>query len=265
MSSHAYSSTHSDSLPDYSRGIVISVLIHCLIIGFLVVRNFVTVDDTIDYRQAIRVDIVGLPEKIKEENLPLKPIAPEKKETKPAEPEPTPAEPAKVEPVKTKPKPLPTKVDKTAVNLDKAKQKAALQKLKNLSAIEQIQQDLDKEKKAKASKPAPIKGNIISPGTDLTGLDKLQHQNYEADLDRHIKKYWALPQWLTKKNLKAQIIIRVDEKGQLLSRELVKSSGNPSFDDQVLRTVDEANPLPAPPLKLTAKARVDGIVIDFEE
>lgn len=243
---------------DFSKGIIISFTLHIGIVLFFTLKTFLFADEIIDYTQAIRVDLVGLPEKITQDQ-----IAPKVEDTKPIEKEIT-------KPVveKKTAKPLPAKTDPDTINLDKTKlkQKEALQKLKTMSAIEKIQQEIDKEKRpTKTAKVMQVKGNVLAPGTELTGLDRLQHENYASSLDKHVKQYWSIPEWLAHKGYNAQAIVRINEQGQILSRQIVKSSGNANFDESVLETIDQANPLPAPPEKLSAKVRVEGILIGFGE
>jgi colicin import membrane protein len=160
-----------------------------------------------------------------------------------------------------------------AVNLEKnkSKQQSAIEKLKAMAALDKIKQDVEAEKKkeiakGKADDGGPkVKGNVLSPGTALTGLSKLQHDNYAADLDQHIKQHWALPEWLAKRDLKAQARVQIDSRGNILGRKIVKSSGNPSYDEEVLATIDRSAPFPAPPEKFLAIVSVDGILIGFPE
>jgi colicin import membrane protein len=241
---------------------------HVVLVVFFTVRAVFFPEAPIDYRAAIRVDIVDLPDKI--------PTAPEPSSTTTAPPQPPPeaakpeppkpAEPAKVE-VKPEVKVPPLK--KTdAVDLSKAKneQKKALEKLKQMSALDEIKKQVAQadSKKSDAAK-FQFKGNALSPGTDLTGLSKIQHDDYVASLDRHVKQYWALPEWLARKSLSVRIRIKIDERGFVIKSEIVKSSGNPDYDDRAIAAVQRASPFPAPPSKLVNIVGVDGILLGFPE
>ena len=122
-----------------------------------------------------------------------------------------------------------------------------------------------KEADAKKTTAAKVKGNVLSAGTALSGLSKLQHDTYIADLDSHIKQHWSIPEYLAKKDYKAQVRVRIDENGQIISRQISKSSGNPNYDAEVLATVDKSAPFPRPPEKFIAIVQVDGILIGFPE
>nr|WP_295902477.1 TonB family protein [uncultured Bdellovibrio sp.] len=263
-----------------SRGIGISFAIHALIISFFTLKTVFFTPEQIDFTQAVRVDMVGLPDKVEPKTLP----APTKEEAKAALPDkeiakekPVEKPPEKVVEKKTPPKTEPIKVPEKkddGVNfvIVKNQQKIALEKLKAMAALEKIKEDVAQEK-AKAP-PAhgkadngtqKIKGNVLSPGTSLTGLTKLQHDTYASDLDSHIKQNWSLPEWLAKRDFKAQARVFIDSRGNILGRKIVKSSGNASYDEEVLATIDRSAPFPAPPEKFLAIVSVDGILIGFPE
>lgn len=224
-------------------------------------------NDVNNYESAIRVDLVGLPDKIDPKQL----TSPEPTPTVPAEKEKAEPPPPIIE--KETPKlPDKSKIDPESINLDavKKKQKQALDKLKSLNAIEQIKKNLEAQKKqaenAQTQKSnTQVKGNILSAGTELTGLNKLQHENYLGQIDRQIKTNWSIPEWLAKKDYKAQVLLKLDEKGMVLSRQIAKSSGNPNYDDVVLETIDKSAPYPAPPEKLINIVGVRGLLIGFPE
>lgn len=253
-----------------SSGIAVSFAIHAVIISFFTLKAVFFQAESIDFSQAVRVDMVALPDKITNE-LPPAPAKPESKPQLPEKkPEAPPVEKAVEKVVKKTPPPKTVKED--GVNLEKVKnqQKNALDKLKAMAALEKIKQEASASKAAESSKssvtePAKVKGNILSPGTSLTGLAKMQHENFASDLDRHIKQHWSLPEWLAHRDFKAQARVFIDSRGNILDRKIVKSSGNPSYDDEVLATIDRSAPFPAPPEKFIAIVSVEGILIGFPE
>jgi colicin import membrane protein len=266
----------NDELP---RGLVVSFVVHAVIISFFTLKAVFLTPESIDYSAAIRVDIVGLPDKVKPEDV--APPAATKEEAKtalPDKPEKTPPPPKPVEKPVEKPAEkavkMPAKKDLDTVNLEKTKhdQKNALEKLKAMAAVEKLKEDAANEKKKKeaaagtaAAGGPKLKGNVISPGTAITGLAKLQHDSYVVDLDHHIKRNWALPEWLAKRDLKAQVRVTIDSNGNVLSRRISKTSGNSSYDEEVLATIDRSAPFPKPPDKFTSVLAVDGILIGFPE
>lgn len=264
----------------FKRYVKISAIVHvAILLGLTIQATFFT-DPPIQFEKAIRVDMVGLPEKIKE-----LPPAPPAKES-PAPPAPTPPEPvAETPPPKKEPpappkktaqaeaaKPkLPTRTkekDPDAVNLDKtkSKQKQALEKLKQMEALEKIQQELESENKKKAAQAASqvkYKGNVLSAGSELTGVNKLQAETYISDVHRHILQNWSLPEYLKNKRFRTDVVVRFDQSGNVLSKEIVKASGNPLFDEMVLSAIQKSSPVPVPPDKFSKIASIEGFLFRF--
>lgn len=264
---------------DLINGFLVSMVAHLLIVFAFTIKVFFFPSDDSSLLTAQRIDIVALPDKALPTQMP-KPAEPDQPEaTAPPPPSaPTPPPAAAKEPVVKAPQPKPTP---DTVNLERAKaqQKAALNRLKSMEALEKIERDLEREraeaerKRLEAVAAATraqagavrIKGNQISPGTSLTGIDRLEHESYRNDLDRHIKKFWSLPEWLARKKFRAKVLVKIDDKGRLLQKRMIESSGDREFDDSVVATLDQAAPLPPPPEKFIAKVAVEGILIEFGE
>lgn len=268
--------TFRSDTADQKKGLVFSLTAHAVLLLFLIVKSTLFTSDSIDYQSAIRVDLVALPDKD-----PAIPAA-----------TPTPAEPVKpieavtptMPPIEKLPQKQPV-VDETAINLDKVKKqeekkiekidekkkKDALDKIKKLSALEKINSSVETERIEKLvglseSKHKPAyKGNVLNPGTELTGIHKIQHENYVALIDRQIKENWTLPQWLANKDFRAQALLKVDQDGQIIYNQIYKSSGNANYDDTVIETIRKSGPFPKPPEKFTAILSEKGVLIGFPE
>lgn len=281
--------TPTKSQPDdLKRSIGISVLLHGVLISLFAIRSLFFSEPLIDLSQAITVSVGELPDNnrlppkaqpaqsvAKEEPTPPQPepAAPVEPEPAPkpvAKPEPTPPakETAKVEPDKTK---MPPKnvAKEDEVNLEKsrARQREALNRLKTQSALEKIRQDVKNESatRVRNSNAAPMPTRVIAAGSALSGLDQLHANDYLSAVDRNIKQVWTLPQWLMNKPYKTQILVKISTQGQILSTDIISSSGNSSYDQYCLEAVEKAAPFPQVPDKLSEKFRVDGIVIGFPE
>lgn len=245
-----------------SPGVIFSFCVHSTLLSMFLFKAAFFPSEQLAYETAVRVDLVALPDKVQPDLA-----EPTKPEEAKAPEVPTPPTPAPV--VEKKPEPLPQKTvpDQDAVKLQKdlkKKQSSALDKLKAMEALDKIKDDVKKDQMKKSTN-APVKGNILSPGTSLTGLNKVQEQSYLNRLDAHIKANWALPQWLAKKNFRAQVRVQFDESGKVISRQIVKSSGNPTYDEMALDTIDKSIPFPEPPEKFTSIFKVDGVLIGFPE
>jgi colicin import membrane protein len=256
MSADTFNNTFNENA-EFKSALKWSLIAHVIVFALFTIKAAFFDVEPIDYSAAIRVDIVALPEKLDPNQVSL--VKPQEK--------------VKETEVKSKPVALPEKKEKNkeadTINLKKvkSKQQEALEKLKKQSALDKIKNDIQREKNEREAlkRIAQVKGNIISPGTALSGLNKLQHENYVAELDRHIKEHWALPEWMSKQDFKTQIRLRVDAKGQIISREIFKSSGNQNYDEIALDTIDQSAPFPIPPEKFVAIFSVQGVLIGFPE
>jgi len=64
----------------------------------------------------------------------------------------------------------------------------------------------------------------------------------------HVRRSWVVPPGFRQLSLATEIDVELDAGGNLLGEpEIVKRSGNPWYDDGVLRSIRKASPLPAPP------------------
>lgn len=63
--------------------------------------------------------------------------------------------------------------------------------------------------------------------------------------------------------LSARVKVRIDNSGTVIFKNLVKGSGDASFDNSVLRAVERASPFPPPPPEAQKEALQEGFVVDF--
>jgi colicin import membrane protein len=257
----------SEERKENVQGLLASVFLHLTLVLLFTVKSIFFTTEPIDYSAAIRVDLVGLPDKLDPST-----ILPPKQEK--AEAPPSPAEPKPTEPAP--PAKMPEKVDKAEpkepVMAQKPKEKdfkkqqnEALNKLKAMAALDKIKKDSVQNQKSDLPANYQVKGNVLSPGTALTGLDRINHESYLSALDQHIKQFWSLPEWLASQDLKAQVRVQIDRSGNLVGKKLVRSSGNSTYDDYALETIERSVPFPKPPDKLSAIMEVNGFLVGFPE
>ena len=227
---------------------LISLAVHTAVIGAFTIKTLLFPSTDIIISQAIKVDMVALPEK----------KAPPQKVASSSKPKPKP-----------RPKPVPKKNIKKPtrkVNLKDAKkrQSSAFERLNALNAIDKIKQEVNQQKKSPQKKqPKAVKGNAINKGNSLSGLDKLEFDVYFDKLQKHIKENWDLPQWLASANHKAEAWVTIDERGYITNKEIVLPSGNQVFDDRVLDTLSKSSPCPIPPARLADVLATMGINFSF--
>ena len=253
---------------DFSKALALSAIFHLFVIVFFIIKFLVFSKPLIDLSQAISVNISDLStnNKLPEKYEAPAPIAKEEpapeKEVKPAPPVAPPKKAEKL-PVKVTPPP-----EKETINLSKvkSKQKQALDKIKQMSALDKIQQEVTEDtKRDKAAAKKAARSRMVSAGSPLTGLDKIEAAQYLQLLDARIKESWTLPQWLISKNLKAQVLVKFNTLGQIMTTKLLLSSGNSTYDNYCLQAITNAAPFPKAPDKFSEKFSVDGLIVGFPE
>ena len=64
----------------------------------------------------------------------------------------------------------------------------------------------------------------------------------------HVRQAWVLPAGLRHEPLETQVEVELDAQGNVLAEpKVVRRSGNPWYDESVVRAVEKASPLPPPP------------------
>lgn len=238
----------------FKRLMIWSLGCHVAVVVFLSVKGILAADEPLMLDQAIRVDMVALPDKVRE--APKAIAAPEIKKP-PVQEKPQTA-------AQQKEKPSLTKTGKSAPSVDEKSE--ALNRIKALQKIEeQVQSDKEKERAENLAKQKTLKGNVLSAGSNLRGLNKIDYEAYLTDLDRHVKGHWSLPEWMADGKFKARVFVTIDEKGYVTNRRILNSSGDSSFDELAIKAIDEASPFPAPPEKFVEIVGVRGIVFGFPE
>lgn len=253
--------TAASSFKDpFQRFLIVSLTLHVVLAAMFLIKAAIFPSEPIDIRSAIRVDVVGMPDKVESLKPPKPAEAPKVKLPEPAAPPKAPPAPAKVAPQPQQPK----------VNLNKAKtqQEQALERLKAMEAIEKLKAEAaaaDENAKPSPQPSQQIKGNAVSAGNSLTGLDRIAFEQYFDDIQTHVKQHWNLPTWLASANLKGVVVVKIDAQGFVTNRALTVSSNNQVFDNLVLETVDKASPFPPPPDRLRGVLQMNGFQLGFPE
>jgi protein TonB len=64
----------------------------------------------------------------------------------------------------------------------------------------------------------------------------------------HVRQSWVVPPGFRQQSLSTAVVIELDSAGNVVGEpEVVRASGNPWYDDGVVRSIRKASPLPAPP------------------
>ena len=254
----------------FSRFLFYSLCVHVVVFAYIIFDPLsgMFLKRDIQIKNAIRVDTIGLPELKRRMNTPIQSEKPKKKSSVKKV-----IKKKKAPLVKVKKKKGSAKKDKK--KLRKKQQEQAMEKIKELKNIEQKQnQAIDKleamesiEKIKRELEQPKYTGEAVSKGNAQEGevVTDFQMLQYFTSIRAHINMYWNLPQVLADKNFRAEIYTVINNGGQVLKREIIKSSGNEDFDARVLETIDRAAPLPKPPTKEIEKLLLKGVVFKFPE
>jgi TonB family protein len=91
-------------------------------------------------------------------------------------------------------------------------------------------------------------GSIASSNPGASEGVGIQFQLYNASLRSQIKKNWGLPEELLKrKDISAEILIKIGRNGHLEDSRFQRKSGVEAFDQEVLRTLKKSEPFPSLP------------------
>ena len=275
-------SSRERSLPvvDYedklSKWLFFSLLLHGALILALFVVPFLPSGDRPSY-PVYTVDLVG-GEKIGRNNLgtELMPLSGPKAAPKKTAEEipPPPAQETKQETKKEKPKPVEKETppeEKVALKeaIKKEPKKEPTKDTRSESKTEEsaldrvrerlIQSAVDRAKSRTEGNQQPSKGDVISSGSGegegasalgqggrgggvVKGMEFIIYQNRMLS---SIKDNWA---WVGQKsNLKVVVHFSIKDNGEITGLKIVQPSGDPSYDESVLRAVKKSSPLPPPP------------------
>lgn len=249
---------------DIKSALVKSAIAHVVLLLVLTVRAFLFSGEPIKLDNAIRVDIVGLPEK--SAALPP-PIEEPKAEAPAAPPPPTTKElPPIVKEVPKKTEPVVLKPTKPDPKQQRKNQEAAMKRLEAMARLdrqartEAVTKALNDAKNAQAA----VRGNQLSKGSSLSGLTRLDHDRYLEVLKTRIQSHWRPPKFLASSKLRIRVVLFVDQNGAVLKKTIAQTSGNHVFDESALTAIEESLPLQPPPESLRGVLANSGVELDLE-
>lgn len=235
---------------DFRRLLLVSAAIHA---GFAVLLAFSPGLPVIDAPAgAISVDLVAMPApaaaRPKAKPAPAaKPVpAPPPPAAKP-KPKPPVPEKRVLPQEATTPKPTPRAKQKELAPEDVARPKAQEQDYADV--LDQLRNEAGPEEAAPAAEPvaqAPAAAPAGGGGTGRPVSPEVADWMRRARI--HIRRSWVVPPGFRQQSLATMVNVALDEQGNLIGEpELTKRSGNPWYDEGVLRSITKASPLPAPP------------------
>lgn len=219
------------------RGIALSFALH-LLVGLAIA--YAPKPDPIYLPEVISVRMVAMPAA----STPTK-SAPKVAPAKPSAPEPVPAKPL--------PAPVPKQVilPKKAVVVKK-KVKPKPEPLDYEDALDALREELGNEEPLLKAPPVEtVEGVEDRAPTEAEGaLGQIDPDEaaWKLAVDRHMSNVYVVPQDFKGQGLRTVLRVMLSTAGDVLGTpEVLRSSGNPYFDDTVKRALVRATPLPAPP------------------
>ncbi len=171
------------------------------------------------------------------------------------------AAPAKPEPIpepEPEPPPPPKPVVKKVLLPEQSntpKPKAVKKVVKKPPPTEENYDDVMAQLRADAGepKPEPVTRRPVTPTAtgSAGGVGMQVSPEVAAWLKKakiHVRQAWVLPPAFRTQYLEAHVLVDLDAGGNVVGvPRVVKRSGNPWFDEGVVRAIQSSSPLPAPP------------------
>jgi outer membrane biosynthesis protein TonB len=212
---------------------MVSVALHAALAFFL---GYSASEEIAMPQGVIAVELVSLP-------APAPAPAPAAKTARPAPP-PPPPEPKQVvlpkEPAPTEPKPKAEAKPKPAPTPERAAEPE-----KDYS---DVLSDLRAEVGDEPPPPTPAPAQTASIGSPNGRPMSPEFLAWERRARIHIRQSWVVPPSFRNQPLRTSIVVELSASGEVVGEpRVVKRSGNPWYDDGVVRSIQKASPLPPPP------------------
>lgn len=163
-----------------------------------------------------------------------------------------------IKPAPKKPKPKPKKqvkkhAPKAPAKTDATKQKQADKEKLMALAKASIQQQIAAQQQAAAAAAAQAEAAA-----------KLQAEAsaYATLLNQKVTANWTNP-FAGQGDMQVQVKIRIDQNGNVIGTQVVQSSGNASFDRQVILAIRKSSPLPLPQDPVLMQQLDNVLVLNF--
>jgi len=223
---------------DFRRMVVVSAVLHVFALGLAVSRP---APHIVAPPQVIAVELVSDPSR------PAKP-APSARPTPPRpKPKPKPAKtvlPAKPRGPKPEAKPRPERRKEVFLDPTEKQEKS----LDDLLADFREEQGEPTPTPAPAPEPVRTASAAPSPGASTGARIPPEVADWMRRVKLHVKRNWVVQPGFRMQALTTHVSVRLDAAGNVMGEpEITRRSGNPWYDESVVRGIVKASPLPAPP------------------
>lgn len=182
----------------------------------------------------------------------LLPALPSSTASRPAASAPPPAapEPAAKAPPRPKKIVLPKQAPKavpTARKLDRPPKRVKPEELDYADALAKLRADAGESEPQRAERMASAEPRPPASGRPGVRVDPAVIR-WLVEVKRHVRHGWRNPQEFLNRELETRIEVRLTEAGRVVGEpRVVKSSGDPFWDDNTVAAIMRASPLPPPP------------------
>ena len=112
-----------------------------------------------------------------------------------------------------------------------------------------------------------LEGNTLSKGSvavgNNVGFSSDDYQIYLSSIPSQVRPYWKIPSYLSGKQLKARVKIRIDSVGRIISMDVIESSGVEEFDQRALASIKSVKMFSAPSKSISEFLAIKGVVLGF--
>lgn len=196
--------------------------------------------------QVISVDLVSAPPS-------AAPAAPKPKAAVPVEvpkpppPPPKPKPKTVVLPEKTTaptPKPAPKRERREVVIEPKRKEEKSLEDL-----LAEMRDDAGEEAPSPPAPEKPVETAAVAPSSGQAGRRvSPETLAWVKRAKLHVRRAWVVPPGFRTQALETHVVVTLDVAGNVVGEpRIAKRSGNPWYDEGVVRGIEKASPLPPPP------------------
>ena len=224
---------------EFRRLLVVSALAHAALGFFLA---FSPGSEVVMPQGVIAVELVSLP-------APAQAVTAAPRAARPAPPPPPPEPkqvvlPKETAPPKPEAKSEPKPAPKPAAKPKPEPPAEPAQEREYSDVLSELRAEAGDE--APTAAPAPQQtASIGSPTGQPVSPEFLA---WERRARIHIKQNWVVPPAFRNEPLRTGIVVELDAAGAVVGEpRIVKRSGNPWYDDGVVRSIQKASPLPPPP------------------
>ena len=228
---------------EFRRLLVVSALAHAALALLL---TFSPGGEVVMPKGVIAVELVSLPAP-----APAAPAAPRAARPAPPPPPPEPKQvvlPKETAPPKPEAKPEPKPAPKPAAKPKPEPTAKPAQEREYSDVLSELRAEAGDEAPTAAPTPAPAPQQTASIGSPTGQPVSPEFLAWERRARIHIRQNWVVPPSFRNEPLRTSIAVELNAAGAVVGEpRIVKRSGNPWYDDGVVRSIQKASPLPPPP------------------